>query len=156
MRLKLPTYSALFPNPPNYAEVVTTNLSSTGVSQAKPESRNTDSDSRPDPAPSYETILQYSAPASQMIIPPCRSTSLLLPPPDILSGSRLFTTHTCSVRTKENDMKWLKLCINSSAESSNQIPCLWQGDPITGSVELDLGKETTIRSVKVSVSYSNH
>ncbi|KAF4596561.1 hypothetical protein EYR40_007742 [Pleurotus pulmonarius] len=47
--------------------------------------------------------------------------------------------------------KWLSLYVNSRAATAASLPLLFQGDSVTGRVELDLQKEETIKAIVVSV-----
>ena len=65
---------------------------------------------------------------------------------------RQRTTHVYGVRSKRDAPEWLRLRVVSRAKHVDRLPVCCQGDAVVGSVELDLEKEMTVRSVRISVS----
>ena len=63
-------------------------------------------------------------------------------------------THTFSL-TDKHGRTWVTLnitCIERSDLGDKHLPYLLEGETLTGSLDLDLPEETTIKSIKVSVS----
>lgn len=70
------------------------------------------------------------------------------------SGNRTFrkgTAHCYELPDKHNHA-WLKLTFSSRARTSVDMPRFLEGDKITGLVEMNLTKATTVKSVNVAVS----
>lgn len=51
----------------------------------------------------------------------------------------------------DEDKAWATLHVVSKALSADSLPHLLEGEPITGSVDLDLAKEKAIKSITISV-----
>jgi hypothetical protein len=47
---------------------------------------------------------------------------------------------------------WAKLCMESSARSSEQMPMFYEDEPIAGSLVLSLEKEDSITAISITVS----
>lgn len=83
-----------------------------------------------------------------------RAPEQLSTPPEIVSShASRSTTHVYSVPSKKG-VPWLTLRVASKARSPDHLPHFAQGQPIVGSVHLDLGRETTIKAVNISVSWT--
>lgn len=67
---------------------------------------------------------------------------------------RRRTTHVFGVRSRRDGPEWFKLRVVSRAKHAGQLPICCEGDPVVGSVELDLEQEMTIKSVNISVSHT--
>ena len=70
---------------------------------------------------------------------------------DALPRSRRATAHVYNVYGNRGVKQWFMLHVKSRARAPESLPYFLQGDPIAGSVDLDLPQETTIRSVSVHV-----
>ena len=60
-------------------------------------------------------------------------------------------THTCSL-TNRQGKDWARLKVISKARSAESVPLILEGEPICGSVELDLATDTPMKSVMIHVS----
>lgn len=66
------------------------------------------------------------------------------------SGPRDLVTHSYPLINKQG-RQWVTLNVMSKARSPDSLPRVFEGEPILGSVELDLSEETSMKSVSVSV-----
>lgn len=60
------------------------------------------------------------------------------------------TEHSYTLTSSKN-VAWAKLAVSSRARSSNHLPSFFEGEDITGSVDLSLEREESIKAVTVSV-----
>ena len=60
-------------------------------------------------------------------------------------------THTYYLTNKQGDV-WVELNVRSKAPSPNSLPRLFEGEPVSGWVKLNLSEETVMKSVTVTVS----
>jgi hypothetical protein len=70
--------------------------------------------------------------------------------PDVAITRRELTTHETTANTSKGT-PWLTLKVRSRARNPTQLPQFWEGDTITGSVDLDLQKPESIVGVTISV-----
>ena len=64
---------------------------------------------------------------------------------------RRTTAHVYNVYGNKGALDWFLMRVTSRARSAESLPYFLQGDPITGTVELNLKQETTVRAVTMSV-----
>ncbi|EKM55932.1 uncharacterized protein PHACADRAFT_184666 [Phanerochaete carnosa HHB-10118-sp] len=63
---------------------------------------------------------------------------------------RELVTHTYPLSTKQRK-PWAELVVQSKAPSSQQLPRLLEGEPVSGWVKIDLSEEMSMKSVTVTV-----
>ena len=71
-------------------------------------------------------------------------------PAIIRNESQSLTQHAYTLRDKKN-RPWLTLHITDRATTGSQLPVIDEGEPIRGSVVLNLEEDTKIKSVAVKV-----
>jgi hypothetical protein len=90
-----------------------------------------------------------------IVLPPPTTDSADLPQDEaqseLVSSSRPpRTQHEYSL--DGSDKPWLKLNVSSHASSPSSVPVFIEGDPIAGSVEVDVSKLANIQEITLSVS----
>ena len=70
----------------------------------------------------------------------------------LLSRAPRLSTHVYGIRKKLDGPEWLILRVTSRSKSPDKLPLCIEGDPVVGSVELNLERETVVRNVTVTVS----
>ena len=69
-----------------------------------------------------------------------------------LARAPRLSTHVYGIRKKKGEPEWLILRVTSRSKSAENLPLCIEGDPVVGSVELNLAQETTVKFVNVTVS----
>ena len=69
----------------------------------------------------------------------------------VASGQRELVDHSYNLPTRKG-VPWATLKIQSRATAISSLPLFIEGQPITGSIELNLLEETCMKSVSIAVS----
>lgn len=72
------------------------------------------------------------------------------PSPTLTLGPRDLVKHSYHLKNK-HAKTWLSLHVMSKARTPEALPRVLEGEPITGTVELNLSEETSVKSISVSV-----
>lgn len=78
----------------------------------------------------------------------------LFAPVDVFTSlsNRQPTAHVYGVKNRRDGPEWLQLHVTSRAKHTGQLPVIRQGDPIVGSVQLNLEQDLYVKAVNIVVS----
>lgn len=72
-----------------------------------------------------------------------------------LRATREPSEHVFQLRNATNNKPWVTFKLKSDAMSSERKPVFFEEDPIRGSLEIDLSRNSSIHTISVQVSQAN-